>query len=226
MFLAVAMDSFAKVGGSVLKTYMLTPTDTVNIYLRRYQSSDKGYNCRNGSYHDGQILVGKEKAVFENKGLHTVRVDPYLDEYKERYPYSHEKWPTECDECDYKFTDDDERQIFTVLMWERSDTGELVSINDSSKIPGALYYAWWLKNNPSYPDTGPLYAICPNGYPWNIDGRASNCTMPEDNKHRCWVRHGEPPEITVDKNGYTCAAGAGSIQAGDYHGFLQNGHFT
>ncbi len=30
----------------------------------------------------------------------------------------------------------------------------------------------------------------------------------------------------VDKNGLTCAAGAGSIQAGDYHGFLRDGEFT
>jgi hypothetical protein len=50
--------------------------------------------------------------------------------------------------------------------------------------------------------------------------------MPDDGEHRCWVRHGEPPRITVDKNGPTCQAGAGSILAGDYHGFLRDGAFT
>lgn len=42
---------------------------------------------------------------------------------------------------------------------------------------------------------------------------------------RCWVRHGEPPIVTVNKDGLTCAAGAGSIGIGGgeryYHGFLQ-----
>lgn len=50
--------------------------------------------------------------------------------------------------------------------------------------------------------------------------------MPDDAEHRCWIRHGEPPLITVDKNGLTCAAGAGSIQCRDYHGFLRDGSFT
>ena len=84
------------------------------------------------------------------------------------------------------------------------------------------------KRQPShlFADGPHLVVILPNGQPWNIDSRASNCTLPYDYEHRCWVRHGEPPNITVDKNGLTCAAGAGSIMAGDYHGFLQNGALT
>jgi hypothetical protein len=77
-----------------------------------------------------------------------------------------------------------------------------------------------------FTDGDHLVVVCPNGYTWDIDSRASNCTMPYDYNHRCWVRHGDPPKITVDKNGVTCAAGAGSILAGDYHGFLQNGILT
>jgi hypothetical protein len=56
--------------------------------------------------------------------------------------------------------------------------------------------------------------------------RASNCTMPNDMLHRCWVRHGNPPMITVDKNGPTCGAGAGSILSGNWHGFLRNGELV
>lgn len=44
--------------------------------------------------------------------------------------------------------------------------------------------------------------------------------------HKCWVRHGEPPDLHVDKAGVTCNAGAGSILSGDYHGFLHNGFLT
>lgn len=61
-----------------------------------------------------------------------------------------------------------------------------------------------------------------------IDGRASNCTMPDDNVHKCWVRHGRPEDGTlhVDKNGNTCAAGAGSIATPNFHGFLHNGDLS
>jgi hypothetical protein len=71
----------------------------------------------------------------------------------------------------------------------------------------------------------PLMVHTPGG-DWNIDSRASNCTLKNDRLHRCWIRHGVPPNITVDKAGKTCAAGAGSIQAGSYHGFLRNGQLT
>jgi hypothetical protein len=71
-----------------------------------------------------------------------------------------------------------------------------------------------------------LTVVLPNGEYWDIDSRANNCTMKEDRIHRCWIRHGEPPNVTVDKNGPTCQAGAGSIMAGSYHGFLRNGEFT
>jgi hypothetical protein len=74
--------------------------------------------------------------------------------------------------------------------------------------------------------TPPLMVKTPGGT-WDIDSRASNCTRKDDKLHRCWRRHGEPPNITVDKaGGDTCGAGAGSIQCGDYHGFLQNGVLT
>lgn len=71
-----------------------------------------------------------------------------------------------------------------------------------------------------------LHAVLPNGIPWNIDSRAANCDRPDDREHRCWVRTGEPPHITAGKGGDTCSAGAGSIAAGDYHGFLIDGAFT
>jgi hypothetical protein len=61
---------------------------------------------------------------------------------------------------------------------------------------------------------------------WYIDYRASNCTMKDDKEHRCWVRHGTVGEkVTVDKNGKTCGAGAGSFYMDNqrWHGFLRNG---
>lgn len=73
---------------------------------------------------------------------------------------------------------------------------------------------------------GPHLCVQTPGGRWVIDSRASNCGLPFDYEHRCWIRHGDPPAITVDKHGVTCAAGAGSIQCGNYHGFLVDGHLT
>jgi hypothetical protein len=215
-----------------VETFMLERTDKVFVYLRRYHSNSVEVHKCPGSgpygYHQALIKVGEEKAVYESRDYNgysrSVRVDDsYLDKYKAEYPHGHPKWPAKCEDCFYRFSDLDEWQYFTELMWKLPN-GELTTIK--SPPEGAMYFAWWEAGNPNYPDTGPLYAICPGGHPWNIDGRASNCTMPNDNEHKCWIRHGEPPKITVDKNGNTCQAGAGSIQAGDYHGFLQNGMFT
>jgi hypothetical protein len=56
-----------------------------------------------------------------------------------------------------------------------------------------------------------------------IEGRAINCTRKDDPDHRCWVRHGTVGErVTVDKNGNTCAAGAGSIVTPGFHGFIKD----
>jgi len=71
-----------------------------------------------------------------------------------------------------------------------------------------------------------LHVVLPNGDEWDVDGRASNCTMPDDKTHRCWVREGDPPNVTAGKSGHTCSAGAGSIASGGWHGFLRDGKLT
>ncbi len=96
--------------------------------------------------------------------------------------------------------------------------------------------------------------VLPNGDHWVLGSRASNCGSPckvcgvryrdhegtnhkkkaadghhyedRDPTHRCWVISGEPPMFTSNKQGRTCDAGAGSIQMGDFHGFLTNGDIS
>lgn len=85
-----------------------------------------------------------------------------------------------------------------------------------------------------YPPVGydglAIYCRHVDGHAWLIEGRASNCTQPTDRAHRCWVRHGTVGEkLTVDKNGLTCQAGAGSFFMGpnnEWHGFLRDGKLT
>lgn len=119
--------------------------------------------------------------------------------------------------------------------FHRSDTGAVFDrLGDCP--PGAMWDAasWYvagakgghLLGGVNEQDGRWLVVRLPNGHDWSIDSRCRNCTLPNDDTHRCWVRHGEPPTITVDKNGRTCSAGAGSIQSGNYHGFLRNGELT
>jgi hypothetical protein len=117
-------------------------------------------------------------------------------------------------------------------VWHNLQTSEEY-FSQAQVPPGAMWFADWmlgLENDPfAGPDGRCLVVKLPNGNDWMIDGPCSNCTDHDDflrGGHKCWVRHGEAPNITVDKNGKTCAAGAGSILSGDYHGFLRNGVFT
>lgn len=107
----------------------------------------------------------------------------------------------------------------------RIDTGEEMIWHDAPI--GAIRRAEYLEGVKECVGLdGKSYVIKTPGGDWQVDCRASNCTMPNDNIHKCWCRHGEAPNFTVDKNGNTCSAGAGSIQMGSYHGFLINGELT
>jgi hypothetical protein len=66
----------------------------------------------------------------------------------------------------------------------------------------------------------------PGGHTWYIDGGCSNCTR-KGEPHHCWVRHGSIGDaLTIDKNGNTCSAGAGSIIVPGWHGFLRDGRLV
>ncbi len=173
-------------------------------------------------YHDARRLLGQSDKV----------EDWYAFGIPEAYEHDI-RWPTTCDHCGAPVPTrvsatrvgdrgiEVTRQIFTS---RRYDTPS------GSPEPGDLYYhevhdpgecPYWDNCDGKH-----LCALVPTGEYWDIDSRASNCTMKEDRTHRCWIRHGEYPMLTVDKNGHTCAAGAGSIQTTHWHGFLRNGEFA
>lgn len=133
--------------------------------------------------------------------------------------------PAKCERCGYEFTNKDHQSRGLRHLYVRDDTGE--EINLGAAPVGACWDAAWYPETRRGPDGRYLIVKTPGG-DWAIDSRASNCTMKDDDAHRCWVRHGKPEDGTlhVDKNGHTCAAGAGSILCGTYHGFLHNGHLT
>ena len=210
------------------QTYWLEPTDQIAVGLRRYVRLSEGWDCA-GGYHTALVFTGEDPARYVDRdgrrALDTLPATPHEDP----------RWPTNCG-CGYTFTSDDHWQDWQELIYRRTDTGERVTLRDRhasdvggppSAPPGASWDAWWMPESWRGPDGIALMVRCPNGRDWHVDGEASNCTRKRE-PHQCWVRHGDPREcrVTVDKSGDTCAAGAGSIQAGDYHGFLQAGVLT
>jgi len=204
-----------------IKCFFLEPTDRTRLYLRRYHSSaDQAARCPGPmSYHDAMVEIGDAREVHDPEKGHWVCSAKSLAAYKDD-----PRWPTHC-ECGYQFLGSDEWQIFTSHIYRRTDTGEEMTLRDAPE--GAMWDATWFHGIPGWCGDDGRALICrvPKKHDWHIDGPCSNCTRPNE-PHKCWVRHGEPPNITVDKNGNTCAAGAGSILTSEWHGFLRGGELV
>ena len=94
---------------------------------------------------------------------------------------------------------------------------------DFNQLPiGAIWNAYWHRYKSN--DGLSVCVMLPGTHVWQIDQRSSNCTLPNDDIHRCWIRHGILPDVTVDKLGNTCSAGSGSISISGWHGMLTNGY--
>ena len=188
--------------------------------LRVYWGDDCP-NCNGGGnkgYHNAHVHLGDTEKLN----------DPKLHDLPEDHP--DDRWPTKCEHCPAPVAKDANRQVFRRRLYNTPS---------GSPEPGDLYWTTWHGHTDVMTgeitkkcywhdncDGRHLSAVLPNGNEWDIDGRATNCTKPKDRTHRCWVRTGEPPNVTAGKKGDTCSAGAGSIGSGNYHGFLRNGEFT
>ncbi len=186
--------------------------------LRTYWGSGECPNAYgNGSkgIHNAHILLAENDISDDNKIGGAISDHPI------------EKWPTKCDNCPAVVPEDKKvhRQIFRRRIYS-TESGELG--------PGDMYwidYTYGGKHDcwmHTTCDGMHLHVRLPNNRTWDIDSQASNCTKKKDKVHRCWIRTGTPPNVTITKGKKgddTCAAGAGSIKAGDYHGFLKNGRF-
>ncbi|GAC1521610.1 MAG: hypothetical protein NVS3B1_06000 [Marmoricola sp.] len=206
-------------------TFWLERTDQMAWGLRRYSNREP---IGGDGYHSALVYLEVRPAVIGPDGYRLPAED---------VDHSDPRWPTKCSECAYTFVDGDHWQVWTEGIWVRSDTGERFVLHQSapatslgipSAPPGACWDAHWMGDWAKGPDGICLMVRLPNGHDWMVDAEASNCTRPGDRSHRCWVRSGDPRtgSVTVGKDGETCSAGAGSIAAGDYHGFLTGGVLT
>lgn len=201
-----------------MKCFLATPTGNMRVWLRRYSISDTNRCSSKYAYHNGMTFV---QDVLVEKSEDGCIKEPKLDITKDDA-----RWPVKCDYCDYLFVDTDRRQEFTDQLY--SNGTDIWPLRDLP--PGAMYLAdWWSQDH--FWDNGEgkpsLIVKLPNGHEWNVDSRCNNCTLPDDRTHRCWIRTGEPPNVTVGKGpGATCSAGAGSVQVPEWHGFLRNGELV
>ncbi len=217
----------------MIQCFYLVPSGRQRLWLRRYQSESHGQCPSAEGYHNAMTLVGDTAEKKNPQGyIEGVPPEVYQDD---------PRWPVKCG-CGYEFRIlEDTWQVFTRSLFRREDTGAETTIEDAPA--GAIWNAWWNADIWHGEDGLNLMCKMPGDHHWNIDGCASNCDSPcarchvprhacqckypngyvDSRPHKCWVRHGTPPNLTVDKNGITCGAGAGSILVPGWHGYLRNG---
>lgn len=206
-----------------MRTRFVVPVGT-RAWLRIFWDGP----CGRLGYHNAMSLLGDDLVLASKKwgqvGDHLVLVGDLHAA----------AWPAACEDCGAVVPQDGRRQVFCRTLYGTPD-GSWRGIPG----PGDMYIADWYGceergghciHGWTNCDGRHLIVQLPGDahHWWDVDGRASNCTLPNDTLHRCWVRHGDPAaeRVHVDKKGRTCAAGAGSIASGNYHGFLHNGELT
>lgn len=211
----------------------------IRASLRIYWGDSECPNC-----------CGKGSPGYHNSHVQLMDdMDPNADNVGgEISDYPDDRWPMKCDHCEatvpvvadvlctcgcgemVRPDGAPRRQIFRKTLYGTPDGSWI-----GEPQPGDLFFADWYHSGGTQCHywnncTGQhLICILPNGDTWDTNSRASNCTMQEDKTHRCWVVKGDPSKgepVHVSKEGPTCAAGAGSIVSGNYHGFLHHGQLT
>lgn len=192
--------------------------ETVSAHL--FGTADRCPASPAGTQHCGASLVLK---LHTYDGPDSPAFSP-LEERMEAY-----KRLLVCDACGRPVTTEWSFGAGMSALWRRRDGAP----TDLRKRPedfgvGATWECPWLtvlfENTwDDWPaGKAPIEILTP-GRGWMPESRASNCTMPNDKRHRCWVLHGEGLGLTANKAGVTCGAGAGSIQCGVWHGWLEGG---
>ncbi len=225
-----------------IKTFWAEPTGMIRRFLRCYSSESK--------MQLGVPSVKTEKTDPCSAYCNAMR---FLDEIQEEFRDSEDgsrryrlnydasafPWdgfPTTCEKCGREMPSPT-RQVFTDPIFEVKTGDRAGQRFTQRELPvGALWHISHYADILEWCGVDGLAVMCktPDGE-WHVDGRANNCTKPEDTKHRCWVRHGDPRTgyCHVDKDGTpecpTCDAGAGSIwmsAPNGWHGFLHRGYLV
>jgi hypothetical protein len=224
-----------------VRVFFLHPTDRVRVSLRRYVLSGEDRCAINPSrYHNSHGPSWEQPARFgevmsSGRG-HMLREAAHVADFAPDDP----RWPTAC-VCGRVYEARDEWQVWQETIYRTND-GREMTWRDAPV--GAMKDAFWLPDHSTtineYGEGKPgprrshigqdglALVVKVPGTEVMPDEKASNCTLPQDGEHKCWVRHGDArkDECHVDKIGLTCAAGAGSFVTRDWHGFIHHNHVT
>lgn len=203
-----------------IKCFWCEPTWKAQRYLRRY--SPYQLDCPiTKSWHNAMIPFDVVEEIRSEDGSHVRERGEGTPEPEHACP----PWPEACN-CGFVFRSNDEWQVFSSSIYRRTDTGEEFTLRDAPV--GAMWDAFWMHDWHNGEDGLSIYCKVPQNHDWFIDGPCGNCPWKDGSHsgHKCWVRRGIPPRLTVDKSGNSCPVGAGSIQTPDWHGYLRDGELV
>lgn len=203
----------------VIQCFWMEGTGWWQRYLRRYVGSDKGEKCPGPmSYHDYMVPLDRVQQERDADGI-LRKTGEEMGPVPER---TAPPWPTACG-CGFLFRETDAWQVFVDEIYRRVDTGQEFPLRQAPE--GALWDAKWARDFWKGPDGRSLIVRLPGAHDWQVDGPCTNCPWSDGShpEHKCWVRHGEPPNITVDKAGNTCPVGGGSISIPGFHAMMVAG---
>jgi hypothetical protein len=234
----------------MIKVFWLEPVLRDRFTLRRFTGNPRdgrpgcstkvaGGVAVEWAFHDAEVVIGEGPRD---------AADPWDGAVDHEPPHDDPRWPTHC-ACGYAFVEADRWHAHRSHLYQAMQgphAGQCFTLQDAPI--GAMWDASWLRreecpsaNNVHVGPDGLCLIVKTPGGDWAVDAQCSNCTRPQElpvegkpgwtrfvRTHWCWVRHGDPRtgEVHVDKVGDTCAAGAGSILTGRYHGFLHHGHLV
>jgi len=187
---------------SRVECFFIEPTGLVRQQLRRYKSGD-GDKCPGKySYHNGHAPFDTVPVVYTERG--TIAAVP---EYK-MPPHSDHRWAQQCDDCDYRFTEEDEWQVFQEVLYHRPGVDEEMTLRDAPV--GAMWDCPWFPMEQRPPDGMCLCIMTPGGQ-WMPDLPSTQGTP--------WTRSGKVPKITARPSILIPARGKWP----GYHAFLTDG---
>jgi hypothetical protein len=186
-----------------VECFLIVPTGLVKLQLRRYRGSSDGEKCPGPfGYHNGHADFGKIPAVYTDRG--TLSAFP-----QDQVPaHDDHRWAQQCDDCTYRFTEQDEWQVFQEHLYHRPGVDEELTLRDPPH--GAMWDCTWFPTDSMGPDGKCLCIMTPGGQ-WMPDLPSSD--------GKPWTRTGTVPKITVRPSILINARGNWP----GYHGFLTDG---
>lgn len=185
-----------------IQCFWLEPNGKARRSLRRYRGLRDGEICSGAlGFHDASFAIDEVDA---KALLLTSLGDDSCDANTLADFAGDSRWPVAC-ACGYRFTEADPRAVFLSLLFQRRDTGAVVTIEEAPD--GAMYGA----RREIAPDGGTNLMVKTPGGTWAVDNGG-------------WTRTGDPRALPPTVTATPSILISGSKP--EYHGWLRNGQLV